>query len=552
MRLLNVKSRLFEEFVGKYPLYAILSHTWEEEEVTFQDYQSGSYENLAGFSKIDNCCRIASDMGLEYAWIDTCCIDKSSSTELQESINSMFQWYRNSSYCVTYLSDVSASQTPFWIPYFDRSRWFTRGWTLQELLASDKLGFFDQEWNLIGAMWDLRTQEQVERITGIDRRFLQDTDSIFQASVAIRMSWASCRSTTRQEDMAYCLLGLFDVNMPLLYGEGTKAFARLQEEIIKKSDDETIFAWHYGYSLGQCHHGGLFAKSPKCFKNCIALDSKRDQEVEKKHYSLTNRGLYIKPRLIEHGLGEVLLLLNCSPMYYDEDKDNQTTFLAVPISSCYKNRQACTKGASYWRSRGSLPFFIKSKDNIDAMQSPTVPIYLQYKDRDSQLRIECKATIVISDAPQLHLTHVHPSHSLSLLSDSLSEVSKKVDLKKLPISIVENFHFVVGSYHTSQLILVYLSYTHFLGSRKETSFTANITWFELQNGWELERLKVIPDEFLSSIPEERKQKNWDVVIGDQIFKIWLTKPKWLNSITPPSPSAWFVIPNVNIKAMETL
>lgn len=226
--------------MGITPQYAILSHTWEKEEVTYQDIQDlESARKRKGFAKIEGACSLACDKGYSYIWIDTCCIDKSSSAELSEAINSMFTWYRESEICYAHLSDVSKSS-------FDeenlKTRWCTRGWTLQELLAPLYVYFFDQAWEYLGTRKSLAGA--LSKATQISVDVLGDTCiNLEQKSIACRMSWMSLRETTRVEDMAYSLLGIFDINMPLLYGEGMKAFKRLQEEIIKVSNDQSLLAW---------------------------------------------------------------------------------------------------------------------------------------------------------------------------------------------------------------------------------------------------------------------------------------------------------------------
>ena len=233
MRLLNTKSKEPKDFAGSPPMYAILSHTWEADEVLFQDLMNGTHTTKLGWTKIVKACELAAHNHFEWIWIDTCCIDKSSSAELSEAINSMFRWYRDSTICYAYLSDVSHEGR------FGFSRWFTRGWTLQELIAPSFVLFLDQRWSAVGSK--LSRAREIEKITGIPKASLSD---LMRSSIAIKMSWASKRETTRIEDQAYSLLGLFDINMPLLYGEGEKAFIRLQQEIIRSSDDESILAWN--------------------------------------------------------------------------------------------------------------------------------------------------------------------------------------------------------------------------------------------------------------------------------------------------------------------
>ncbi|KAI4184827.1 MAG: hypothetical protein L6R41_004493 [Letrouitia leprolyta] len=280
MRLLNTASVTLHEFHGhRMPPYVILSHTWEQEEVSFEDIQSQDCTHLAGYEKIIRCCELAASQGWEYVWIDTCCIDKRSSAELSEAINSIFRWYREAQVCYTYLSDVvSVSRDDFFF-----SRWFTRGWTLQELLAPGVVIFVNAFWEVLDTKRSLR--RELSSITGISQEHLS---SPMSASIATKMSWASYRETTRLEDIAYCLLGLFDVNMPLLYGEGDKAFMRLQHEIVKVSDDESIFAW--------CDSGlaqsGLLARSPAAFAMSGSIVPVKLSNFDRKGlYTVTNRGV---------------------------------------------------------------------------------------------------------------------------------------------------------------------------------------------------------------------------------------------------------------------
>ncbi|KAI1142524.1 HET-domain-containing protein [Hypoxylon sp. FL0543] len=241
MRLIHSGSGEMRDFISyaDTPPYAILSHTWLEEEVTHEDWVSSPWQDvqrMKGFRKIEYCCKQAVEDGLEWVWVDTCCIDKKSSAELTEAINSMFRWYQNAAVCYAYLADV-----PKDLKNLAGSRWFTRGWTLQELLAPSELIFYSDDWQRVGTKSEL--SDRISEITGIQETYLEEAD-IQLASVGQRMSWAAKRQTSREEDIAYCLLGIFDVNMPLIYGEGHKAFQRLQEEIMKAyPEDHTLFAW---------------------------------------------------------------------------------------------------------------------------------------------------------------------------------------------------------------------------------------------------------------------------------------------------------------------
>ncbi|KAI0546869.1 heterokaryon incompatibility protein-domain-containing protein [Xylaria curta] len=245
MRLINTTSFELKEFVGdptnpRFPRYAILSHTWEHEEVTFQDIQNLDVARTkAGFSKIFKCCEIAADEGLSWAWVDTCCIDKSNNSELTEAINSMFKWYEAATICYAYLSDVGDIGIAKHSDWRD-SRWFTRGWTLQELVSPFEVIIYDRVWKELGTK--RRLTKELETKTGIPAEVLLYAANRRKHSVAARMSWAKGRQTTRMEDRAYSLLGLFDiVNMPLVYGEGKKAFSRLHQEIMNIHQDDTIF-----------------------------------------------------------------------------------------------------------------------------------------------------------------------------------------------------------------------------------------------------------------------------------------------------------------------
>ena len=155
MRLLHTSTLKLEEFIGSnIPPYAILSHTWGIEEVSFQDMQGSGAMEKVGYEKISRCCEKAATGGFEYAWVDTCCIDKSSSSELSEAINSMYRWYRNAEVCYVSLSDVPHDYES--LDLFKRSRWFTRGWTLQELIAPSMVIFFDSDWEEIGTKSSLQ------------------------------------------------------------------------------------------------------------------------------------------------------------------------------------------------------------------------------------------------------------------------------------------------------------------------------------------------------------------------------------------------------------
>ena len=248
MRLLEHNSAgqlsLTKDLIGDdIPKYAILSHTWrmDTEEVTFKDMMDGTGEDKPGYDKIRFCGERARRDRLRFFWVDTCCIDKSNAVELQEAINSMFRWYQNAAKCYVYLSDVSTNKWKAsdqlsehtWESAFRSSKWFTRGWTLQELLAPgpDSVELFSYEGDRLGNKRTL--EQQIHEITGIPITALRGTP-LSQFDIDDRLLWAENRHTMREEDKAYSLFGIFDIQIPLLYGEGRdKALKRLREEIDK-------------------------------------------------------------------------------------------------------------------------------------------------------------------------------------------------------------------------------------------------------------------------------------------------------------------------------
>jgi Heterokaryon incompatibility protein (HET) len=232
------------QFFDNIPQYAILSHTWGQEEVTFKDIIEGNRASKTGFDKIRFCGEQVRHDRLQYFWVDTCCIDKSSSAELTEAINSIFRWYQKAARCYVYLSDVStrkrkASDTSTgyktWESAFRASKWFTRGWTLQELLAPITVEFFSREGKQLGDKGTLK--QHIQEITGITILALEGVP-LSQFRIDERFSWAKERQTTREEDKAYSLFGIFNIQIPVLYGEGgKKALERLREEINKPLKD---------------------------------------------------------------------------------------------------------------------------------------------------------------------------------------------------------------------------------------------------------------------------------------------------------------------------
>lgn len=341
MRLLNSKTLEIEEFYGDdTPKYAILSHRWLDGEVSLKDMDNGAAKAKAGYNKIKLCCEQAAKDGIGYAWVDTCCIDKTSSAELSEAINCMYNWYEGAQICYVYLSDVHSKDASD--PSFAKSAWFTRGWTLQELIAPQAITFYNSKWQTLGTKDSLRVS--IAAITDIDLAALQPEAEMHKFSVAKRMSWAAGRRTTRVEDVAYSLLGLFQVNMPMLYGEGKRAFVRLQEEIMKNSDDQSIFAWtNPGKTLR-----GLLAASPDEFAKCSFIIPSASR-MNAKPYAVTNKGLSIQLAMMPWHMGIFLAILDCERsdrpdsklgiylhMYQEKDQYARTTVLDEDLQVIYK------------------------------------------------------------------------------------------------------------------------------------------------------------------------------------------------------------------------
>lgn len=304
-----------------------------------------------GSRKVKHFCQVALKRPYAYAWVDTCCIDKKSSAELNEAINSMYRWYKEAAICYVYLLDVNNRGD------LEKSLWFTRGWTLQELLAPRKLHFFNARRRL-GAM--------LERMTSIPRKALNDFRST-DFCIAQKMSWAAQRETTRQEDRAYSLLGVFDVQMPLLYGEGQNAFRRLQEEIMKVNTDMSLFLWK-----GQpCGDFGMLAASPSCFSDihdCLKLEPFQKLFELHEGWTVNNAGmrlsLSISPHLLTEEHAGIFVALLHEPFTYEssvgmgiflekEDRDNtkhKYRRVAVNGETCIKSPLYPHNIQSPWRS----------------------------------------------------------------------------------------------------------------------------------------------------------------------------------------------------------
>ncbi|KAI6002240.1 heterokaryon incompatibility protein-domain-containing protein [Pisolithus orientalis] len=309
------KTKVLEELDEKTTEYAILSHRWGKEvdydEMTglmkMDEQDRNEVRQRDGYRKIIKSCEQAMTDGYTWLWIDTCCIDKRSSVELSEAIGTMYRWYRSSQLCYVYLNDVDELAFPT-EPDFDRfgrsngwPEWFSRGWTLQELIAPTEVEFFNKDWVSIGTKRDLTYT--ISRITGISSSVLRWglPRSGPKPNIAQILSWAADCKTTRVEDRAYSLLGLFDVNMPILYGEGSKAFRRLQFEIIRASSDHTIFAWNPKGCL--VSGGSVLADDPSYFRGCHDMKELGREDVDPPpfRFNITNLGIQVSLPVLSDG-----------------------------------------------------------------------------------------------------------------------------------------------------------------------------------------------------------------------------------------------------------
>ena len=383
----------FEETI---PDYAILSHTWGKDEITFREFDPVLGPRRTS-KKIDGCCTQTINDGFDYVWIDTCCIDKSSSAELSEAINSMFAWYQRAEICYVYLSDVESDQKKS--SDFHNSRWFRRGWTLQELLAPHTLEFYNSSWCRLGCVAKRGSSKQditdngllsdVALITKIPIIILIGSQSLNTVPIAVRMSWASARQTTRIEDMAYSLLGIFDIAMPMLYGEGTKAFIRLQEEIIKNEDDLSILVW--GFRDTVVGGASCFASSPVEFAGCGNFDQFMRDSTCPGHVAITNKGLNMEMSVVQLITGDYIgrliegYFLQC---------------LAIPL---VRHRHSGNE-AMFYRPPLNIPQLVNAKffENIRPQSV--------YISKSSSKLVRCHAGLRLSDAflKEFDVNETHP------------------------------------------------------------------------------------------------------------------------------------------------
>lgn len=315
-RLINTRTYELHKNVLS-PEYAILSHKWVEPEVTFQQLDSTEWRTInlesQPMKKIRDACKKARERSslIEWLWVDTCCIDKTDNVELASALNSMFEWYFGATVCYGYLYDVKWIASSRQISKSTdpkrpgtESAWFERGWTLQELLAPRYMEFYDRDWNFMDTRKNLA--DLIHERTGIAEKYLTGASNFKVASVATKLSWMAGRTTSAVEDIAYSMLGLLNITMEIRYGEGVKAFMRLQRTLMESSTDESLFAWTTPAGGLACYRGlghvpefspthwGLLAPSPDCFSKYTDLVVLPDRYVPRLAggYRMTQQGVH--------------------------------------------------------------------------------------------------------------------------------------------------------------------------------------------------------------------------------------------------------------------
>ncbi|KAJ8519460.1 hypothetical protein ONZ45_g3573 [Pleurotus djamor] len=337
----NAKVAAIMRFHGR---YAILSHTWANRELGFRDVNVeggmgvGSLEKKEGYAKLDGMCRVAGEFMCRYVWFDAVCIDKSNTMEMEETIHSMWKWYQNAYICIVHLSNTNLKLPSYPAnssvsPTGPRRRgdskrkqlkedpWFRRGWTLPELLAPKRIKFYLGDWTKmdqrVGRRFDIcRVQEEgfdfgAEYVQFL--RLVADAATVPVCAVkqfSLRthsapevFHWISKRITTRPEDLSYCLMGMLDIHIPIIYGEGHEnAFYRLQSACLQSSPSRLIFHW-FGMPSPK---NSMIAADPSAFKHTGTYEGYVDgQLLFRDHmdidtsFVLTNAGLRMMVTLFD-------------------------------------------------------------------------------------------------------------------------------------------------------------------------------------------------------------------------------------------------------------
>jgi hypothetical protein len=381
MRLINTANYELRQFnENDLPSYAILSHRWGHGEVNYQEWKDAQKSQVRidspGYRKIAKFCAIAKNDGKAWVWVDTCCINKSNSSELDAAIRSMFRWYQNAHTCYVYLDDIQGSKAR----NITTSRWWTRGWTLQELIAPKRVAFYNAQWGRFGSKQDF--SREISKRTNIPEAVIEDTTSSLykQCPHAQRLSWAAGRETTMTEDRAYSLQGICQVDMQTRYGEGNEAFMRLQMEIMGNFAGESLLAWKPPVHRSQVDNVGVLATSVDAFQSCANLS------VLGKHSS---KGF--KPRRTGPGFTKrdwVTLTALAIPLW-PKPVEGQPK----PVQRDLRTRVPPNyKQPKYW----AIPLTTETKDSKSAEYSSILVVAERDTQPGSYKRVEC--------------FHWHPSH----------------------------------------------------------------------------------------------------------------------------------------------
>ena len=370
--------------------------------------------------KVRDACAFARRHGHRYLWIDSCCIDKTSSSELSESINSMFQWYAGAAVCYTFLADVPSEESPDADgSRFRRSRWFTRGWTLQELVAPSELLFLSSDWEIIGSKRQLAGL--IEAISNVDREALLREKPLNKFSVAQRLSWAARRETTRVEDRAYSLLGIFGINMSTLYGEGEGALRRLQEEIMRRIPDQSLFAWRSVYMPSQT------PQEPQRFE-CNVYREEYDMSLLASSLDLFNQ----KEKIQTVSPNQVARLIGLSPEKLSAAEYTSSSYgirMEIPVvplclflpsesitfdgdkDSLYLAILGCEIAEQPGHLLGSFCSIMSSEFNVQFLYGGTVNVFHGTALTDLQVRLFPLSPATLERCrPHIQVKTVHVSH----------------------------------------------------------------------------------------------------------------------------------------------
>ncbi|KAJ4355620.1 uncharacterized protein N0V89_003640 [Didymosphaeria variabile] len=409
----------------------------------------------AAFDKLLQAIKLASDEGATHIWIDSCCINRDNSSELTEALNSMYRYYEEATKCLVYLHDFEGPSKPHDKKVsvesydFSKSEWFTRGWTLQELIAPKEVIFYNHNWHSFGRRSEKAVAKAICKITKIPEEVLNGKAQPYEYSVAQRTSWAANRNTTRGEDKCYSLFGLFDVNLTLIYGEGAqKAFLRLQEAIMSSTNDMSLFAWESTDTEEE--YRGALARSPQEFRHAGELVHRRFLGPNPE-FSMTNRGLKIMPLLSKRLDGTYFLPLNCAKTKEDSEQslgiilskqseNDEQLYRYKPGDLSFFDRAIFTQDYEFWLKQNETPIYIVRDErylkNTSRESSPSE------HSRERESRGNSTSGMAADDSDKAKLTKLVSKRTSSLVGKSkkqaLSTSTRKSKAKRSGGSVPSN------------------------------------------------------------------------------------------------------------------